>query len=62
MFPYEREAQLRKDYQKGRPIVEDQIDREFRKQAEMIARLREARSVFNPSTRYPSSRNSYDMR
>ena len=51
MYPYQLEAQLRKDYQKGRPPIEDQIDREFRRQAEMIARLRDARSVFNPSTR-----------
>lgn len=52
MYPYQREVQLRQDYQKGRPIVEDQIDREFRRQAEMVKRFNEARSVFNPTSKY----------
>lgn len=55
MYPYQLEAQLRNDYQKGRPIVLDQIDRWATNLAKLEERalqeLISFRSAFNPTQR-----------
>lgn len=48
-YPYEMEAVLRVDYQKGRPIQLERIDREAEREAEMVKRMRNFRSAFNPT-------------
>lgn len=50
-YPYEREQVLRTDYQKGRPIRTDRVDREAAREAEMVRRMSEFRSAFNPTSR-----------
>lgn len=50
-YPYEMEAVLRVDYQKGRPIRLDNTDREAAREAEMVKRMQNFRSAFNPTSR-----------
>ena len=51
MYPYEREAQMRVDIQKGRPFSPDKIDKEATKEAEVLRKMRTFRSAFNPTSR-----------
>lgn len=50
-YPYEMEAVLRIDYQKGRPIRLDKLDVETAREAEMVRRMQNFRSAFNPTSR-----------
>lgn len=50
-YPYEREQVLRIDYQKGRPIRLERVDKEAEREAEMVRRMRNFRSAFNPTCR-----------
>ena len=50
-YPYEMEAVLRIDYQKGRPICTDRVDKEAAREAEMVRRMSSFRSAFNPTSR-----------
>jgi hypothetical protein len=43
------EAVLRIDYQQGRPIRLDKVDREAEREAEMVKRMSNFRSAFNPT-------------
>ena len=56
VYPYQMEAILRRDFQKGRPINSihssiTELDRQMERQAEFIQRMRDARSPFNPTQR-----------
>lgn len=48
-YPYQLEQVLRVDYQKGRPIRIDNLDREAAREAEMVRRMSNFRSAFNPT-------------
>lgn len=48
-YPYEMETILRVDYQKWRPIRLDKLDKEMEREAEMVKRMRNFRSAFNPT-------------
>lgn len=50
-YPYQVEQVLRVDYQKGRPIRLDRVDREAAREAEMVRRMSSFRSAFNPTSR-----------
>lgn len=50
-YPYQVEQVLRVDYQKGRPIRLDRVDREAAREAEMVRRMQNFRSAFNPTCR-----------
>lgn len=51
LYPYEREQVLRTDYQKGRPIRLDKLDVETAREAEMVRKMQNFRSAFNPTSR-----------
>jgi len=51
VYPYEREAQMRVDIQKGRPFTLDKIDKMAEKEAELAKKMRTFRSAFNPTSR-----------
>lgn len=53
MYPYQMEAILRRDFQKGRPIHVGltELDRQMERQAEFIHRLKDARSVYQPTSK-----------
>lgn len=48
-YPYEMEAVLRIDYQKGRPIRLDKVDREAEREALLVKKMEQFRSAFNPT-------------
>jgi len=48
-YPYQVEAVLRIDYQKGRPIQLERVDKEAEREAEMVRRMQNFRSAFNPT-------------
>jgi len=50
-YPYQVEAVLRIDYQKGRPIQLERVDKEAEREAEMVRRMQNFRSAFNPTCR-----------
>lgn len=50
-YPYQVEQVLRTDYQKGRPIRLDKLDVETAREAEMVRRMQNFRSAFNPTCR-----------
>ena len=49
LYPYQVEQILRTDYQKGRPIRLDKLDIEVAREAEMVRRMSNFRSAFNPT-------------
>lgn len=51
LYPYQIEQILRADYQKGRPIRVDVVDRAAEREAEMVRKMAEFRSAFNPTAR-----------
>lgn len=58
-YPYEMETILRVDYQKWRPIRLDKLDKEMEREAEMVKRMRNFRSAFNPTCK--NSNQGYNL-
>lgn len=51
LYPYQVEQILRADYQKGRPIRLDTTDLTAAREAEMVRKMQNFRSAFNPTSR-----------
>ncbi len=53
MYPYQKEQKLRTDYAKGRPITLDRLDMQVLREAELVQKMSQFRSVFNPTWKRP---------